>query len=73
MSRAALRNVKWRNARLRYGGIAHKANNILENVMSTPGTRFQPTPAYNPTHDKKPVVVFGVVVVIALIAAIIAL
>ena len=41
--------------------------------MTTSGIPFRPTPAYNPAPDKKPVVLFGAVLVIAVIAAIIAL
>lgn len=41
--------------------------------MSTSGIPFRPTPAYHPARDRKPVVLFGAVVVIAIIAAIIAL
>jgi hypothetical protein len=41
--------------------------------MSTSGIPFRPTPAYNPAPDKKPVVLFGAVLVIALIAAIVVL
>jgi hypothetical protein len=45
----------------------------METTMSTSGVPFRPTPAYNPAPDRKPVVLFGAAVVIALIAAIVAL
>ena len=42
--------------------------------MSTPGTPFRPiVSAYQPATDKKPIYAFGVVIAIAVVAAIIAL
>jgi len=42
--------------------------------MSTPGTPFRPiVSAYRPTTDKKPVYLFGAVVLIVVVAAIVAL